>query len=235
MRAVTVADPEAAYYQAVEEYFVSRRGDPLFLSNADWHLIRKWRQAQIPLRVVLRGIRDALDGHAHGWSRDRKVGSLAYCAQEVEAARERWERSLALGAEAGLDTAGVLHGFAAALDRARGLGPRGVEEAAAVARELRERAGEGGPAEVEPWLAAREARLVEALRADAGAGSLVAFEAEVDEALAPYRDRMPARVLGQIRRDSLTRRLLEAHGLPRLSLFHLGAGGEGAAAGGRPE
>ncbi len=77
MSAVAAADPEAGYYQAVEEYFVSRRGDPLFLSNADWNLVRRWRLAGIPLRVVLRGIRDALDGHAHGWSRQRKVGSLA--------------------------------------------------------------------------------------------------------------------------------------------------------------
>ncbi len=60
---------------------MSRRGDPLFLSNADWNLVRKWRLAGLPLRVVLRGIRDALDAHAYGWSRDRKVGSLAYCAQ----------------------------------------------------------------------------------------------------------------------------------------------------------
>ena len=95
------ADPEAAYYQAVEEYFVSRRGDPLFLSNADWTLVRKWKTAGLPLRVVLRGIRDALDAHAHGWSRDRKVGSLSYCAREVDAARERWERALAIGHEEG--------------------------------------------------------------------------------------------------------------------------------------
>ena len=48
----------------MEEFFVSRRGDPLILSNADWHLIRKWRTAGLPLRVVLRGITDALDSHA---------------------------------------------------------------------------------------------------------------------------------------------------------------------------
>ena len=53
-------DPEAAYYQAVEEYFVSRRGEPLILSNADWHQVRKWRTAGLPLRVVLRGIRGEL-------------------------------------------------------------------------------------------------------------------------------------------------------------------------------
>ena len=45
---------EAAYYREVEEFFVSRRGDPLFLSNADWLLIRRWRRSGLPLRVVLR-------------------------------------------------------------------------------------------------------------------------------------------------------------------------------------
>ena len=93
MSAVAAADPEAEYYQTVEEFFVSHRGDPLFLSNADWNLVRQWRRAGLPLRVVLRGIKDALDAHAHGWSRGRKVGSLAYCAGEVDAARERWERA----------------------------------------------------------------------------------------------------------------------------------------------
>lgn len=221
---MTVADPEAAYYQAIEEYFVSHRGDPLFLSNADWHLIRKWRQAAIPLRIVLRGIRDALDGHAHSWGRTHKVGSLAYCAQEVDVARERWERALSLGSEAGEDTAQALVGFASSLEGARGLGVRGSGAARTLAAELRAREGES-LAEVEPWLADREKRLVECLRAEMDAARLAALASQVDEALAPYRERMPARVLEQIRRDSLTRRVLEAHGLPRLSLFHV-AGGE---------
>ena len=217
---MTTADPEAAYYQAIEEYFVSHRGDPLFLSNADWHLIRKWRQAGIPLRIVLRGIRDALDGHAHSWSRTRKVGSLAYCAQEVEVARERWERALSLGSEAGHDVTLVLAGFASSLEAARGLGPGGSGAARAMAAELRLKAG-ASLAEVEPWLVDRESRLVACLRAEMDAGRLAGLESQVDEALAPYRERMPVRVLDQIRQDSLTRRILEAHGLPRLSLFHL--------------
>jgi hypothetical protein len=220
---MTAADPEAAYYQAIEEHFVSHRGDPLFLSNADWHLIRKWRQAGIPLRVVLRGIRDALDGHAHSWSRAHKVGSLAYCAQEVEVARERWERALALGSEAGPDTAHALAGFASSLERARGLGLRGSDAARTIVAELRAGVGES-LAEVEPWLVEREKRLVECLRAEMDSARLLALASQVDEALAPYRERMPARVLEQIRRDSLTRRVLEAHGLPRLSLFHVGGG-----------
>ena len=47
------ADPEAEYYQAVEEYYVSRRGDPLFLSNSEWNLVRSWRLAGLPLREEL--------------------------------------------------------------------------------------------------------------------------------------------------------------------------------------
>lgn len=217
-------DPEAAYYQAVEEYFVARRGDPLFLSNADWNLVRKWRLAGLPLRVVLRGIRDALDAHAHGWSRDRKVGSLAYCAGEVDAARERWERALALGREEGLDVAGTLRGFAADLERAAGLGPRARPVALELARELRGRADAGTFGEVSAWLADREARLLEAIAQDEGPAGRAALEAEVDRELERWRSRMPPRVLRQLRAEKVARRRLEAHGLPRLSLFHLEGG-----------
>ena len=216
------ADPEAAYYQTVEEFFVSRRGDPLFISNADWLLVRRWRREGIPLRIVLRGIADALESHAHSWSRDRKVGSLAYCAAEVEAARDRWQRALSLGEEEGVDAREALADFASALESARGLGPGGEAAARALAAALRERASGGlAVAELEAWLTRREAGLVEALRGDAGAAAVSAIEAAVDADLAPYRKRIPARILAQVRRDSIVHRLLERHGLVRLSLFHL--------------
>jgi len=219
------ADPEADYYQTVEEYFVSRRGDPLFLSNAEWNLVRKWRLAGLPLRIVLRGIRDALDAHAHGWSRERKVKSLAYCAAEVEVAGERWQRALALGREPGQDVGEALRGFAHDLRRARDLGPRGRELALGIARELDERAEAGSLDAVTAWLAEREARLIAAIAEDAGRERIAALEAEVDAGLERWRRRMPARVVEALRRESLARRVLEAHALPRLSLFHLEGGG----------
>ncbi len=225
MTAPAPADPEAAYYQAVEEYFVSRRGDPLFLSNAEWNIVRRWRLAGLPLRVVLRGIRDALDAHAHGWSRERKVRSLSYCAGEVDAARERWERALAIGRDEGEGAAGAMRGFAAALEGALGLGPRARPVAQRVAGEIRERAEAGRLEDVSAWLLEREARLVEAIGADDGEERCVALEAEVDAGLERWRDRMPARVVEQLRREQVARRRLEAHGLPRLSLFHLEGGG----------
>jgi hypothetical protein len=215
------ADPEAAYYQAVEEFFVARRGDPLLLSNADWLLIRRWRKQGIPLRIVLRGIADALESHAHSWSRERKVGSLRYCEAEVEVARERWERALASGAPEA-DAGAALERFAAALEQAAGLGPKAGALAAQIAARLRRRAPEAGrPRDLEEALGADERALVAAIRAGAAPGLLAATEAEVDAALAPYRERMPAKVFAELRAQSLTRQLLAAHRLPRLSLFDL--------------
>jgi hypothetical protein len=204
----------------VEEFFVSRRGDPLMLSNADWLLIRKWRVAGLPLRVVLRGITDAFDSHAHSWSRDRKVGSLAYCAAEVDAAAERWRRALDVGEEEGVSAASALSGFAEALEAARDLGPRSAPLARRLAAELRARSAEGRVRDLEPWLVGREGLMRVALEEDMGRTAVAAIAEGVDRDLAPYRGRMPARVLDQVRTESLTRRLLEAHGLPRLSLFH---------------
>jgi hypothetical protein len=227
--AVGATDPEAAYYQAVEEYFVSRRGDPLLLSNADWHLVRKWREAGTPLRVVLRGIRDALDAHALGWSRNRPVRSLAYCAREVETARERWERALATGTDGSLDASRALRGFADDLERATALGPRAAAAARALAGAGRARAKGGRLSELTAWLQEREESLLEAIREDLGKERCEEVEAAVERGLRAYRDRMPARVVEQLRRESRARRLLESHGLPRLSLFHLGGddGGDG--------
>jgi hypothetical protein len=205
----------------VEEFFVSRRGDPLMLSNADWHLIRKWRMAGLPLRVVLRGITDALDSHAHSFSRDRKVGSLAYCAAEVDVAADRWRRALALGEEEGVSAADALRGFADALDGARDLGPRSAPLARELAAEIRARAEETTVRDVEPWLVEREASLRAALEEDMGRAAVEEIGQAVARDLAPYGGRMPPRVLEQVRTESVARRVLDAHGLPRLSLFHL--------------
>ena len=199
---------------------MSRRGDPLMLSNADWTLIHKWRTAGVPLRIVLRGIADALDGHAHSWARTRKVGSLAYCAAEVDAARERWERALSVGEEPEGDPAALLHRLADALEGCDALRER--EPARALAAALRDpsRAAEPRRA-LETWLMAREAEVVGWLGDAHGPEWRAALEQEVDADLAGYRGRMPARVLEQVRAESVARRATATHGLPRFSLFNL--------------
>jgi hypothetical protein len=198
----------------------------MFLSNADWLLIRKWRRSGLPLRIAMRGIADALDGHAHSWGRKRKVGSLAYCAAEVDAARERWQRALSFDDEAETSVSSAVTAFADALAAATGLGARGAAAARAAGAELRAwtAPGPGGPPRLEELtrrLGATEKALLQALRADAEAAVLAAIDGEIEADLGPYRGRMPERVLDQIRDEAWARRLLARHGIPRLSLFHL--------------
>ncbi|HET7293748.1 MAG TPA: hypothetical protein VFM88_15090 [Vicinamibacteria bacterium] len=215
---MTALDREAAYYQSVEEFFVSRRGDPLLLSNADWLLVKRWRSQGLPLRVVLRGIADALDAHAHSWGRRRKVGSLRYCEAEVERARERWERATADGAAS--DVAGGLEALSAALERARGLGPAAAPVARDAAARLRRLREGSRPRDAEPELQVAEGALVAAIRADDPDGA-ERLDATVDAALAAYRSRMPAKVFASLREQSIRRELLARHGLPRLTLFEI--------------
>jgi hypothetical protein len=209
---------DSGYYLAVEEYFVSRRGDPLFLSNPDWLLVHAWKGEGLPLRVVLRGIADAFEGHAHSWSRGRKVASLAYCRGEVVAAAERWRRALAFGAEEGADRCSQLLSLAQALGQARGLPEATARLADEIAEELRAFAADP-PRATEAWLQAGEERLRAALAAEVGPARLAAHQEAITRELAPYEERMPAKVLEQVRAESLTRRLFAEQGLPRVSLL----------------
>jgi predicted RNA-binding protein with TRAM domain len=171
--------------------------------------VRTWRLAGLPLRVVMRGIRDALDAHDHGWSRDRKVKSLAYCKVAVETAGERWQRALALRGDERQDAVAALRAFASELEQARGLGARGKPLASSIAEELRERASAASLDEVTAWLREREDRLIGAIGDDLGGERLREIEADVDAGLERWRSRMPAKVVETLRRESLARRLLE--------------------------
>jgi hypothetical protein len=217
---MTTVEREAAYFQSVEEFFVARRGDPLFLSNADWLLVRSWRQAGLPLRVVLRGIADALDAHAHSLGRERKVGSLRYCEAEVEVAYERWRKALHAGLPEADEAAAFLARAAQALETASALGPACASRAREIAAGLRRHASsQTGRRELEAWLASAESELLAALKQECGEQALERMRSEIEADLEPYRERLPERVLEQVRTQSQARRLLEAHGLPRLSLF----------------
>ena len=72
------------YFTEVEEEFVRRRGKPLLVSPMDWALIESWKNAGIPLHIVLRAINRAFDAYDARPRRYRKVNSVFYCQQEVE-------------------------------------------------------------------------------------------------------------------------------------------------------
>jgi len=73
------------YFTEIEEEFVKRRGSHILVSPLDWSLIETWQQRGIPLHVVLRGINTSFDSYDPGARRGRRINSLFYCQQEVEA------------------------------------------------------------------------------------------------------------------------------------------------------
>ena len=233
------------YFTEIEIRFQQRRGSLLMLSTLDWALIETWREAGVPLEAVLRGIDSAFDNYEKQRlrtpaRRQRKVNGLAWCAQAVIEATEQ-SREAAIGAapssteprESGFESARI----ARYLERNAGL----LEAAATkltlpalaeTAARLRNLAASlSSPSDLEPrtlnledtdrTLSILEEKLVAALLTAAPEDQLVALRAQADRELAPYRGKMQAVQIKQVQQQFLQKRLLEAHALPRLSLFYM--------------
>lgn len=232
------------YFTEIEERFSRRRGSILLLSTLDWALIESWREAGVPLEAVLRGIDAAFDRYetrsARAKGRLRKVNGLAWCAQAVmEAAEEMVEAATGVApqrakenAQSGFETERVavyLTRNAGALE----LTANQLEDGTtlhATAQRLRELAAtmrEPDPMPLEDLdrtLTVLEERMVEALRAATPEKDVVALREQADRELVPYRSRMSTSQLRQVVQQFMTKRLLEKHALPRLSLFYMEVG-----------
>ena len=231
------------YFTEIEEHFQRRRGGILLLSTLDWALIETWKDAGIPLEAALRGIDAAFDRYDQRPSKSRKVNSLAFCAQEVlGAAEDMKEAAVGVAADQGGSVEPPRTGFnvdematffcanAEKLEQARlpsggaGSPERLARDSAATLRAL---AGEihAQPVlrleDVERRLTVMEEKLLAALRAATPDAELVEVRAQADRELVPYRSKMPGAQIEQLLQQYIHKRLLEKHGLPRLSLFYM--------------
>jgi hypothetical protein len=229
------------YFTEIEEHFQQRRGGILLLSTLDWALIETWKDAGIPLEAALRGIDAAFERYEKRPSQ-RKVNSLAYCAQEVLATAEEMKEAAVGGTPAeerrkppaGFENAEIAKFLRrnaeqleqAALPEGKGVSGRALAKQTAVS--LRELAGELENAQTSPRLEDLERRLTvleeklfAVLLAGAPDEEIVALRAEADRAMAPYRRKMPSAQIEQLQKQYVHKRLLEKHGLPRLSLFYM--------------
>ena len=240
------------YFTEIEERFQQRRGSLLMLSTLDWALIDTWREAGLPLEVVLRGIDSAFDNYdarvARARTRVRKPNGLAWCSQAVlEAAQQAADASLASPAdgtqlashepaETGFEAARI-----AAYLRANASTLAAVtlpEPARTSAQEISTRLqllaltlepsspSANAPApcleELDRTLSALEEKLIAALLTATPEGELTALREQAARELAPYRGKMQAVQIRQVQQQFLHKRLLEQHRLPRLSLFYMG-------------
>jgi len=85
------------YFTEVEDEFVRRRGKPLLISPMDWALVESWKNAGIPLLIVLRAINKSFDSYDSRAHRFRKINSILYCQQEVEATFAEYRLALTGG------------------------------------------------------------------------------------------------------------------------------------------
>jgi len=236
------------YFTEIENRFQQRRGSLLMLSALDWALFETWREAGVPVQAVLRGIDSAFDKHdaqrLRSTRRQRKINGLAWCAQAVLEAVEQ-SKEAAIGAmptqpaearESGFETARVrryLEHNAAALDAAATNLPSPANTAAAEsAIRLRSLATAlSSPTDIQPatgnleeldrTLTVLEEKLIAALLTAEPEAQLVALREQASRELAPYRGKMQAVQIKQVQQQFLQKRLLEAHTLPRLSLFYM--------------
>ncbi len=232
------------YFTEIEERFQQRRGSLLMLSTLDWALIETWREAEVPLDAVLRGIDEAFDKYdakaLRAKTRARKVNGLAWCAQSVlEAVEAMQESSMGGGAsgaapavESGFEAERVARYLEGNADRieAGKLAAPAEEMRVEVVKRLRElaratrEAGGANLEELDRTLTVLEERMFGALQAAAAEEELVRLREQASRELAPYRGKMQAVQIRQVQQQFLQKRLLEARGLPRLSLFYMSHG-----------
>jgi hypothetical protein len=79
------------YFTEIEERFQQRRGARHLLTTQDWAVIKTWRQANMPLVAVLRGIDATFDRceTPQECGRRQRVNGLAYCIPAVLKAAEQ--------------------------------------------------------------------------------------------------------------------------------------------------
>lgn len=220
MRAAPHEEPEVAYFRDIERAFVERRGDPLFISNADWVFLARLRKKGVPVRVVLRGITDAFDAHAHSFARKRKIRSLTFCETEIMAAAERYRRSQQADGPSRRDQAAAVAALEARLDlpSAPPAIAKAVEEAREKVLSVSRSLEEDRDFEAQPALSRIEERLAEAAAAAMEPNELRDLETAARAITAAYESRMPPKVYESLIAESVRRRILQRFGLPRFLL-----------------
>ena len=230
------------YFTEIEERFQQRRGSLLMLSTLDWALIDTWREAGLPLEVVLRGIDEAFDHYdtkvARARGRVRRINGLAWCSQAImETAQRAAEASLAEPPpntpltstetpETGFERNRISAFLRANAEKIAAATLPGTL-AADLAGRLQTLAAEvdATPTNLEALdrsLSVLEEKLLAALLTATPEDDLTALREQAARELAPYRGKMQAVQIRQVQQQFLGKRLFESHQLPRLSLFYMG-------------
>lgn len=230
------------YFTEIEEYFWKKRGAHLLVSPLDWAIMETWQKAGIPLEAVLKGIDRAFESYQRSrrGAAGKALKSLAYCTDAVlDAAEEQLEA--AAGSVPSGATAHAKEPFAradlqayfakngqqlrAAMDKLDGDQAvatclRELVSSLDAAAAILDSPGRLDMEDLERRLSVLDEKLYATLTSYTNEETMLRIRREMDTQLAPYRRKMKAEQLALVERQYMQKRLLEAYGLPRLSLYY---------------
>ena len=221
-----------SYFSEVEEYFVQKRGKNLLVSPLDWSLIETWKEEDIPLHIVLRGIDRSFE-NIQEIGKKSTPATLSYSHGPVmEAFHEYQEARIGKNVEeeAGLDlddqerskVLKLLEGLGQSLNKLEV-----TSDISLVITRIEElfteftRAESWNPGEMERELGAVAGSLVGILKEDLDVQVLKNLEKEIKISLKLYKKRVSKDVYLQLFDKQLKQRILDLFGLPEFSLMSL--------------
>jgi hypothetical protein len=216
---------DVSYLEVVEQHFRQVRGTGSFiLSPRDWAIVDTWEKGNIPIEAVLRGIDTTFEKRRRRPSIGKleMINSIAYCAQAIAL-----EAQAMANASVPVTNKETKPPFP--IEDVRSFVARNIEALRSVGHEKVADSLESLDLDalfadldqLEDRLTGIEEQMIDRLRASASETQLAEFRRALDRELKPYRNKMTVDQIEMLEKKFLGRKLLEAAGLPRLSLFYL--------------
>jgi hypothetical protein len=208
------------YFTEIEEHFQRARGTSLFLlSPLDWALIETWKNSDIPLAAVLRGIDASFEKYHARKHKTQRVNSLAFCAQAVLTEAQLTGDPLSKPQEAAPFPENTVQQYL--ISNATELRKHPEFTDIADRLEVLATLPNKDLEALEQELSVLEQRMIALARSQESDEAALESRRELDAQLRPYRGKMTAPQLAMLEQQYRERRILESRKLPRLSLFYL--------------
>ena len=221
------------YFTEIEEFFLTKRGTHLLVSPLDWCLIELWKENEIPLHIVLRGIDRSFERIESAGKRPPR--SLSYCHPAVVDAFEEYRQAM-VGASPGAAETGIndqlsqealirhLQDLQDCLQKQSGEAfIRARSLVAALSSEVAAQ-NEISYEQIDRDLNQIGARVVAALQERMDTAELKELRAQSRKEMKIYKKHLSAEMYRQLAANYLARKMRERYGLPEFSLLEAVSG-----------
>lgn len=206
------------YFTEIERYFQSKRESFTLLSTLDWVLIENWKDQEIPLELILKGMDRAFSRSK------RNVSSLSYCTKaisEVVNEQKHLRTETPNLPEFSIDeVTEYLNKLADQITLLRETFPEFESRFKQITDSIRKQ--DGADLQVtERILNTLEEKLISIIRIASDESVLIDLKKAVESSLKPFRRTMTVEQLSMLEQQFSKRKLMEHYNVPRLSLFYL--------------